>query len=65
MRLGNVDHQKVSYVAEVLDELLELIKFVDERGSGAAAKTQHQRPVACRRCEALTQGAERKGAHAG
>jgi len=47
MRLGCVDHNKVRDIPEVLDELLELLKFVDERGSGAASKTQHQRPVAC------------------
>lgn len=45
MCLGDVDHKKVSYIAEVLDELLELLKFVDKRGSGAASKTQHQRSV--------------------
>lgn len=48
MCLGDVDHKKVSYIAEVLDELLELLKFVDKRGSGAASKTQHQRSVVCR-----------------
>lgn len=48
MRLSDVDHKKVSNIAEVLDELLELLKFEDKRGSGAASKTQHQRPVACR-----------------
>lgn len=48
MSLGDVDHQEVSDVAEVPDELLELVKFVHERGSGATSETQHQRPVACR-----------------
>lgn len=48
MRLGDVDHEEVGYVAEVLDELLELLKLVDKRGSAATSKTQHQRPVACK-----------------
>lgn len=47
--LSDVDHQKVCYVAEILDELLELIKFVHKRGSGAAPETQHQWSVVWRR----------------
>lgn len=56
MRLGDVDHEEVGYVAEVPDELLELLKLVDKRGSGATPKTQHQRPVACK----CTRSAKRK-----
>lgn len=47
MRLGDVNDQKVSYIAEVLDELLELLKFEHKRGSGATSEAQHQRSVAC------------------
>lgn len=55
MSLCNVDHKKVGYIAEVLDELLELIKFVHKRGSGATSKTQHKRSVACRETAMLAQ----------
>lgn len=48
MRLCDVDHKEVRYIAEVLDELLELLKFVHKWGSGTTSKTQHQRPVTCR-----------------
>ena len=58
MRLGDVDDNEVSYIAEVLDELLELLKFVHKRGSGATSKTQHQRSVPCRASTALTLGSD-------
>lgn len=48
MRLLDVDHKKVGYIAEVLDELLELLKFVHKRGSGATSEIQHQHSVVCR-----------------
>ena len=48
MSLCDVDHQEVSHVAEVPDELLELVQLEDERGSGAAPEAQHQGSVACR-----------------
>ena len=48
MCFRDVDHKKVSYITEIPDELLELLKFEDKRGSGATSKTQHQRSVACR-----------------
>lgn len=48
MCLGDVDHEKVGYVAEVPDELLELVKSEHERGSGATTETQHQRSAVCR-----------------
>ncbi len=59
MGLGDVHHKKV-YIAEILDELLELLKFEDKRGSGTTSKTQHQRSVSCREKAPQNLGAERE-----
>lgn len=45
MRLCDVNHQKICDIAEIPDELLELLKFEHKRGSGAAPEVQHQRSV--------------------
>lgn len=54
MGLGDVDHKEVTNPAEVLDELLELVKSVHERGSSATSKTQHQRLGTCRETRSST-----------
>lgn len=43
----DVDDEEVCRGGKVVYESLELVKFQKKRRSGAAAKIQHQRPVAC------------------
>lgn len=49
MCLGDVDDKKICHTAEVLDELLELLKFVHKRWSGTTSKTQYQRSITCKK----------------
>lgn len=42
MSFSKVNNEEICDIAEVLDKLFELVKFVEKRGSGAASETQNQ-----------------------